>query len=121
MTSSLHRSVEIPIRNALSMDERWSGPDRGLIWCWERGRQKREVEPELATRASNGELIRLVWKRGTFQYLATWQGLRGEDLNIVLDEARVIDCSVSGKSFVFKAGVVSEEELEDEARVAERE
>ncbi len=115
MDSSLNRAVEIPIRCGLSTDELWSGPDRGLIWCWERGRQKRVEDPMLATQASNGELIRLVWKRGTFQYLATWQGIRGENLDLALDSERTIVCAVSGKSFVFKAGVLPEEEPETES------
>ena len=110
MTSSLRRSITTPLRDGLSMDERWSGPDRGLLWCWERGRQKRVAEPELATRASTGELVSLVWKRGTFQYLATWQGLRGEDLTIALDQETILACSVSGKEFKFKAGVIPNEE-----------
>lgn len=110
MTSFLHRSVEMPLRDGLSMDERWAGTDRGLIWCWERGRQKRNEQPELARRASTGELVSLVWKRGTFQYLATWQGLRGEDLSIALDQESVLICSVSGKEFRFKAGVIPAEE-----------
>lgn len=110
MATSLNRSVEVPIRSGLSTDELWSGSDRGLIWCWERGRQKRDEEPGLATRASNGELIPLAWKRGAIQNLATWQGVRGENLDIALDGERTIVCSVSGRSFVFKAGVLPEEE-----------
>ena len=110
MTTSLHRSVDVPIRDLQNMDERWAGPDRGLIWCWERGRQKRDAEPALAARAATGELIRLVWKRGSFQYLATWQGLRGQNLDIALEEATTVVCAVSGKSFVFKPGVPAEED-----------
>ena len=66
------------------MSERWEGSDKGLIWCWERGRQKRSEHPELAARAHNGELVVLVWKGGvekkldidkhpgSLQYLANW-------------------------------------------------
>jgi hypothetical protein len=57
MTQKLHRSVKQPIRTELSWDELWLGSDKGLIWCWERGRQKRAEEPELAERAQRGELV----------------------------------------------------------------
>jgi len=113
MATHLHRSIDRPIRAALSWDELWVGPDLGLICCWERGRQKRIEEPELAARAEQGELIILAWKGGveeklkierkpgTLKYLATWQGLRGEDLDITLDDERVIVCSKTGQAVAF--------------------
>lgn len=91
--------------------ELWKGSDRGLIWCWERGRQREAEEPDLAMRARDGELTPLVWKRGTLQYLATWQGLRGEDLSIDLNIERVITCSKTKKSFVFKSGILAEGDM----------
>jgi hypothetical protein len=75
----------------------------------------RVAEPELATRAEDGELLLLDWKGGveeklkiekkpgTLNYLATWQGLRGEDLDIVLDDVREIVCSKTGQGVVFSA------------------
>lgn len=76
------------------MDHRWRNEDKGIIWCWERGRQIGNADPELASRARNGELMVLGWKggvplefkgekkQGTLNYLAQWQGLAGKDLDI---------------------------------------
>jgi hypothetical protein len=64
MTMPLIRSIHEPIRDDLTWDERWKGPDQGFIWCWERGRQKRFEEPDLAARAEMGELILLDWRGG---------------------------------------------------------
>ena len=64
MTTRLRRSIDEPIREDLSWRELWIGPDRGLIWCWEWGRQKRVEDPELAARAGAGELVILGWKGG---------------------------------------------------------
>jgi hypothetical protein len=80
------------------------------------------VEPELAARADKGELIVLAWKGGvveklnietkpgTLQYLATWQGLRGEDLDIALEAERLIVCSKTGQTVAFSAKLPVEEE-----------
>ena len=82
-------------------------------WCWERGRQERLEKPALATRADAGELVPLDWKGGvrekckvvekpgTFNYLATWPGLRSEDLDIPLDGARKVQCTRTGQIVVF--------------------
>jgi hypothetical protein len=40
---------------------------------------------------------------GTLKYLATWQGLRGEDLDIELDKERIVVCSKSKKAVIFRA------------------
>jgi hypothetical protein len=70
-------------------------------------------EPELAERARNGELPVIGWKGGvdkktknklkygTFNYLALWQGLRGEDLNIVLSEEVEIICSRTKMKVIY--------------------
>lgn len=122
MATRLSRSIHQPIREGLSWNERWKGPDRGLIWCWERGRQKRIEEPELAERAAQGELIMLNWKGGvekkleierkpgTLQYLAQWQGLRGEDLDLELEGERVIVCTRTGQAVVFSAQLPADED-----------
>lgn len=57
MGARLYRSIDVPIREGLNWTETWRGPDHGLIWCWERGRQKRSEKPELATGADAGELV----------------------------------------------------------------
>jgi len=95
------------------MAELWQGEDKGLILCWELGRELRKKEPELANRAENRELPPLGWKGGverlikagekvgTLFYLAQWQGLRGQDLHIDLFEEPMIVCSRTGIKVVF--------------------
>jgi hypothetical protein len=115
MSPRLYRSISEPLRSGLSLQELWNGPDKGLIWCWERGRQRRNQEPDLAERAELGELVMLNWKGGvekkvqnerkygSLQYLAQWQGLRGEDLDIDVDGECIIECSKTGQAVVFSA------------------
>ncbi len=103
MREHIYRSIREPIREHLTFAERWRGPDKGLITCWEVGRKLSESEPGLAERAKKGELPVLGWKGGvtkkiankigTFQYLAQWQGLRGEDLDIDLSKECILICS----------------------------
>jgi hypothetical protein len=107
------RPISEPIRANLDWDSLWKGPDGGLIWCWERGRQKALEDPSLAQRAISGELVVLAWeggverklkeerKRGTLFYLATLQGLRGEDLNIASDREVEITCTKTKQTVVF--------------------
>ena len=125
MATHLRRSFIAPIREGLSRSEMWEGPDKGLIWCWERGRQKRTEEPELAVRAEKGELVVLAWKGGlekktknektkfgTFKYLATWQGLRGEDLDIILEDELSITCTRFKQTVIFSSKTPINEEEE---------
>jgi hypothetical protein len=121
MGARLYRSIGVAIREGLNWTETWRGPDKGLIWCWERGRQERSEKPGLAARADAGELVPLGWKGGvrekgkmekkpgTFNYLATWQGLRGEDLDLPLDGERTIKCTRTGQIVVFTARVPDDE------------
>ncbi len=113
MTTFLHRSISEPIRENLCWKERWQAEDYGLIYCWERGRQLLEEQPELATRARNGELVMLWWrggveekilgeKIGTFSYLATWQGLRGGDLNIDTLSSPTLVCSRTNQKVTYR-------------------
>lgn len=109
----IHRSADEPKREGLSWQETWNSEDQGLIACWERGREKRRESPGLAERAINGELPALAWKGGveramqkkkkfgTLNYLATWQGLRGEDLDIDMDSEPVLVCSRTGMMVVY--------------------
>jgi hypothetical protein len=88
------RAFETPKRVDLDYEEMWEGEDQGLISSWERGREKASENPELRDRAKNGELIVLPWrggvekiiktknKYGSLRYLAMWQGIRGQDLEI---------------------------------------
>jgi hypothetical protein len=113
MTRQIYRSCREPIREELSWKERWKGYDKGLISCWEVGREIREKQPGLAQRAEKGELPAMGWKGGadkktkkgvrygTFYYLAQWQGLRGEDLNIDLNEEPELICSKTGMKVIY--------------------
>lgn len=113
MSNSVSRSIEEPIRKNPDFKQRWKGPDRGLITCWEVGRLKADKNPSLAKAALSGELPVLGWKGGvaketkkkekfgTLQYLAQWQGLRGEDLNVDLQNEVAIICSKTGIKVTF--------------------
>ncbi|MCZ7622718.1 MAG: hypothetical protein M5U24_09575 [Candidatus Kuenenia sp.] len=113
MSKRIYRSCHEPIRENPSFDERWRGPDNGLITCWEVGRRRSIESPELAEQAKNGELPVLGWKGGvekktqkkekygSLNYLAEWQGLRGEDLDIDLTEEREIVCSKTGMKVIY--------------------
>ncbi|HET6328009.1 MAG TPA: hypothetical protein VFG04_25220 [Planctomycetaceae bacterium] len=92
MSTHVTRSITTPVRKELkTAADIWDHSDKGLIFCWEKGREEREQKPDLAERAERGELVTVgqlggekygMWKRGSLQYLAWWQGLRGEDLNV---------------------------------------
>lgn len=111
----ISRSIAEPLRIAPSWEERWEGPDKGLILCWETGREKREAMPELAQRASDGQLIPLPWrgglekaikakeKYGSLFYLAMWQGLRADDLEIDTERGATLVCTATGQKVVFTA------------------
>ena len=113
MTQRIHRSIDTPLRSGLNRDELWEGPDKGLIKCWEIGRQRAARFPELAQQCRAGELPVLGWKGGvsrslkklekygSLKYLAQWQGLRGEDLEVDLDEERALTCSRTGMVVTF--------------------
>jgi len=49
-------------------------------------------------------------KAGTLKYLATWQGLRDEDLDITLDGERVIVCTRTEQAVVFSSVSPADEE-----------
>ncbi|MBV7510364.1 MULTISPECIES: hypothetical protein [unclassified Pseudomonas] len=113
MTQRIHRSIDTPLRSGLNRDELWEGQDKGLIKCWEIGRQRAARFPELAQRCLAGELPVLGWKGGvsrslkklekygSLKYLAQWQGLRGEDLDIDLSEERALTCSRTNMVVTF--------------------
>jgi len=113
MSKRIYRSFQEPLREDLSWDERWRGPDKGLITSWEVGRKRSMESPELAERVKKGELPALGWKGGVekkikkkekygcLNYLAEWQGLRGKDLDIDLFEEREIICSRTGMKVTY--------------------
>ena len=113
MGKRIYRSIKEPIRNDPTPDQKWRGDDKGLILCWEAGRELAVAQPKLAKRAQRGELPMLSWKggvkrnpkkkkkTGSFCYLAQWQGLRGADLDIKLSEKQIIKCSRTGVKVVY--------------------
>ena len=117
MNQRIYRSQNEPKREGLSWVERWQGEDQGLITCWEVGREIREKYPELAYKAEKGELPILGWKGGvekkiqkkekygTLYYLAQWQGLRGEDLNIDLSKESELICAKTGMRVIYTRDV----------------
>lgn len=117
MNQRVYRSYSESLREELSWDERWKGSDNGLITCWEVGRKLSAKEPEIAERAKNGELPVLGWKGGverkikkkekygTLFYLAQWQGLRGDDLDINLSEETELVCSKTGMKVIYTGDI----------------
>ena len=109
----IKRSIQQPIREFVDWDQKWRGPDDGLIRCWERGRQMADEDPKLAERARKGVLVPLDWKggvdkvissnkkRGSLFYLAQWQGLAGKDLDIDTDGDTRLFCSATGVEVTY--------------------
>lgn len=93
-------------------EKRWQSFDNGLICSWLRGIEKAGIEIELRDAAVKGELPLLAWKgggpsikagkrSGSLHYLATWQGLRGEDLSIDTVAGAVLTCTRTGMVVTF--------------------
>lgn len=120
MTVNFFRSIEEPIRKRLTWEELWKGSDGGLIACWERGREKAAENINLSQTCKDGELPVLAWKGGidkkikgkkygSLFYLATWQGLRGEDLNINLHQDISIICTRTNVEVIFTPNLLDYE------------
>jgi len=113
MSQHIQRSIDSPLRTGLNREQLWEDHDKGLIKCWEVGRQRAARFPELANQCLAGELPVLGWKGGvsrslkklekygSLKYLAQWQGLRGEDLSIDLTEERELTCSRTAMVVTF--------------------
>lgn len=105
MNPHIQRSFLEDPRPTLSWSETWEAEDNGLIKCWEVGRELAIKRPELAHACLAGELPPLGWKGGvarslkkhekfgSLNYLAQWQGLRGENLDVDTSTETVITCS----------------------------
>lgn len=110
-----YRSITKPIREKPSFDERWNGEDKGLIIAWEVGREKAINNPDLAIACINDQLPKLGWdgghekqlqkrtKYGSLLYLAQWQGLRGEDLDVdaMRDDRKELFCNKTKMTTIF--------------------
>jgi hypothetical protein len=109
------RSINVPIRQNLAWHEKWEGEDKGVIACWERGRQKAKEAPDSAINAIEGQLVVLPWKGGvekaikksekfgTYYYLAMWLGLRGDDLDVDTSVETSRTCTVTGMKVIYTA------------------
>jgi hypothetical protein len=109
----IYRSIDTPARTGLGWHDTWEGEDKGLIKCWEVGRQLALSKPELAEAAKRDELPATNWKggvsralkkpekNGALHYLAQWQGLRGDDLNIDPASEVTLTCSKTGMVVTF--------------------
>lgn len=105
MTQRIRQSINVPPRPILSWSETWESSDKGLIKCWEVGRALATKRPDLSQACLAGELPSLGWKGGVsrslkklekfgaLNYLAQWQGLRGESLDIDPTVETVMTCS----------------------------
>lgn len=113
----IQRNITEPKRQTTDYDVLWNGEDQGLITSWETGRDKAKSDPELAARAKNGELVMLGWKGGVEKalktknkyggllYVAMWQGLRGENLDIDLSSEIKMTCSRTGVPVTYTSNV----------------
>ncbi|NNA76727.1 hypothetical protein HBO13_29270 [Pseudomonas lactis] len=126
MSRLIQRSIAEPERQGLQRSEMWEAPDCGLIVAWETGRKLSTQQPELAEKALNGELPPLNWKGGvakklvkrekfgSLRYLAQWQGLRGDDLSIDLDEEVTRVCTKTEMVIIFTPDIRKLASLQDE-------
>lgn len=113
MSQHVQRNIAAPLRTGLTRTQLWEAADQGLIKCWEVGRQRAARFPHIAQQCLDGELPVLGWKGGvsrslkklekygSLKYLAQWQGLRGEDLDVDLAQERALTCSRTGMVVTF--------------------
>lgn len=108
----IQESITRPPRLAERWEDRMEGPDKGLIASWLRGIEKAKEDPALAAKAFAGELPPLPWKGGVekaikgskigaLHYLAAWQGLRGEDLDINMNDEFEKTCTRTQVTVLF--------------------
>lgn len=92
---------------------RWEGPDQGAHTAWLAGAQMRRRDSDLAQRAETGELVPLPFRGGVTRqlktkskvghnlYLAMWQGLRGEVLDVDMNAEVSRTCTRFGVPVLF--------------------
>lgn len=111
--AKVFHAIGAPLPPRKSWDERWEGPDLGLLCSWARGVEKALEDPFLKQQALRGELAPLAWKGGadtaiksrkrvgSLHYLATWQGLRGEPLDVDTEAVVTLTCSLFKTVVIF--------------------
>lgn len=111
----IHRAIDAPASgDTLTWAERWEGPDAGLVAAWEAGRALAPRRPDLAEAARAGQLVELPWKGGLTRalkpgapkvgallYVAMWQGLRGDALDLDTDAELDLTCTRFGTTVTF--------------------
>lgn len=113
MSEIITRSIETPIRTGIH----WNDEDKGLITCWENGREKskdckfkfmkqtaaakRDALPMTVYAGGCKMGIKVKKIYGSYHYLAYWQGLRGEDLYINHNEEIVKVCTRTSIKVTF--------------------
>lgn len=108
----IFRSVSERQVVSIEYDARWGTVEAGLVTSWLRGQEMACEKPNLSEEAMSGRLVVLPWKGGVekaikttkvgvFNYLAMWQGLRREDLNIEPDCDLLVTCAGTGVTVVF--------------------
>lgn len=109
----IFRNFTEPDRENLTWEETWKREDKGLIKNYEVGRALGIKNPELVEKAKNGELPVLGYKGGVekalikkekigaLNYIAKWQALRGENLDIDLDKEIVLTCTKTDMIVTF--------------------
>lgn len=89
-------TIDTPLREDITREEKWFHDDQGLIFCWENGRRMAAENDTLRQKALSGELVYTGLKGGidpavnpkdkkrygSYHYLAELQGLLGEDLDV---------------------------------------
>lgn len=113
MSQVLNISIEQPIREALSYDERWRGEDQGLITAWEVGRKLAVKDLETRDKVLAGELpplgfkggqeksTKVAQKFGTLHYYTQLLGIKGKDLKVDMDRNYALVCSRTLNEVVF--------------------
>lgn len=109
----IYRRFTEPDRENLTWEEKWRQEDRGLIKNYEVGRALSKTDSDLAEKAKKGELPVLCYKGGVektlkkkekigaLNYLAMWQALRGEDLDIDMENEVIIVCAKTKVAVTF--------------------
>ena len=103
-----------PPRADKSPNVLWRGEDRGLIQAWEIGRRQAQREPDLALKATAGELpasdlfkggygkrLEAAFQYGSLHYYCMWLGWRGQDLDVNLATEYPLVCTKTRMGVVY--------------------